>query len=396
MDRISRELAVSRFLKAAETKYAPIEGEALAIAWALEDSKYFTMGCDSLIITTDHKPLVKIFGDRTLDEISNPRIFKLKQRALPWNFTIAHVPGKCIPASDATSRNPVLQSNEIDSTEWLQDPSLDCLGSLAETCFMEESIIASMRNTLNNTKAVTWNCVKIATIKDTMLQQLKSYILTSFPTSINELPTELQPYWQYRNELSVVDEVILVGSRVLIPTPLRSDVCKVLHSAHQGTTAMCARAKSAVFWPGITASINRTREQCSTCWRIAPSQPHLPPVDPVVPSYPFQAIATDYCDFEGSHYLITVDRFSNWPEISKVLNNSSNSGSAGLMKSLKRYFATFGVPEELSSDGGPEFTAKETKKFFDKWGIKHRQSSSYYSKSNGRAEAAVKLSLIHI
>ena len=64
-------LAGSRFLKNAEQRYAPIEGEALAIAWSLEDSKFFTLGCDTLIITTDHKPLVKILGDRSLDEISN-------------------------------------------------------------------------------------------------------------------------------------------------------------------------------------------------------------------------------------------------------------------------------------------------------------------------------------
>ena len=76
-------LAGSRFLKNAERRYAPIEGEALAIAWSLEDSKFFTLGCDNLIITTDHKPLVKILGDRSLDEISNSRIFRLKQRTLP-------------------------------------------------------------------------------------------------------------------------------------------------------------------------------------------------------------------------------------------------------------------------------------------------------------------------
>ena len=60
-------------MKTAETRYTPVEGEALAIAWALEDAKYFTLGCDSLIITTDHKPLVRILGDRALDEISNTR-----------------------------------------------------------------------------------------------------------------------------------------------------------------------------------------------------------------------------------------------------------------------------------------------------------------------------------
>ena len=76
-------LAGSHFLTGAEKRYVAIEGEALAIAWSLEQTRYFTQGCLDLLVVTDHKPLVKIFGDRTLDEIHNTRLFRLKQRTLP-------------------------------------------------------------------------------------------------------------------------------------------------------------------------------------------------------------------------------------------------------------------------------------------------------------------------
>ena len=59
------------------------------------------------MVVTDHKPLVKIFGDRTLDEISNTHLFRLKQRTLMWRFDIAHLPGTTNCAADATSRHPV-------------------------------------------------------------------------------------------------------------------------------------------------------------------------------------------------------------------------------------------------------------------------------------------------
>ena len=39
-------LAGSHFLSSAEQRYAQIEGEALAVAWGLEQTKYFTQGCD--------------------------------------------------------------------------------------------------------------------------------------------------------------------------------------------------------------------------------------------------------------------------------------------------------------------------------------------------------------
>jgi GNAT superfamily N-acetyltransferase len=95
-------LAGSRFLSSAEERYAAIEGEALVVAWGLEQTRYFTQGCDNLVVITDHKPLVKIFGDRTLDEISNSRLFRLKQRTLQWRFDIKHLPGKTNLAADAT------------------------------------------------------------------------------------------------------------------------------------------------------------------------------------------------------------------------------------------------------------------------------------------------------
>ena len=73
-----------------EKGYAPVEGEMISVAWGLEPSKYFTQGCDNFLVVTDHKPLVKLLGDRTLDEITNSRLFRLKQRTLMWKFEIAY------------------------------------------------------------------------------------------------------------------------------------------------------------------------------------------------------------------------------------------------------------------------------------------------------------------
>ena len=82
------------------------------MAWGLEQTRYFTQGCDNLVIVTDHKPLIKIFGDRTLDEITNSRLFRLKQRTLPWRFEIRHLPGTSNHAADTTSRHPSQSSTE--------------------------------------------------------------------------------------------------------------------------------------------------------------------------------------------------------------------------------------------------------------------------------------------
>jgi hypothetical protein len=64
--------AGSRFTTPAESRYHPVEGEALGAAWALHKTRHFTLGCTNLILAVDHKPLLKILGDRELAEIENP------------------------------------------------------------------------------------------------------------------------------------------------------------------------------------------------------------------------------------------------------------------------------------------------------------------------------------
>ena len=141
--------------------------------------------------------------------------------------------------------------------------------------------------------------------------QLMNFVIDGFPNKSSDLPLPLQPYWNHRDKLSVVDNVLMCDHRVLIPPTLCQKVSDSLHSAHQGVTGMGNRARASVFWPGITTSIQDTRDACQPCDRIAPSQPFQPPVPPTVPTMPFEAIAADYFALGGYYYLVSVDRFSN-------------------------------------------------------------------------------------
>ena len=98
----------SRFLHDAETsRYAPIEGEALAVAYALHQCRYFVLGCPDLVIATDHKPLTSVLNERSLSDIQNRRLQNLKEKNLSYRFTIVDVPGRKQLGEDATSRYPV-------------------------------------------------------------------------------------------------------------------------------------------------------------------------------------------------------------------------------------------------------------------------------------------------
>ena len=69
----------SRFTTGAESRYVSVEGEALGVSWTLKKCRHFILGCPDLVVATDHKPLLGILGDRSLDDISNPRILKIKE-----------------------------------------------------------------------------------------------------------------------------------------------------------------------------------------------------------------------------------------------------------------------------------------------------------------------------
>ena len=364
-------LAGSRFLSGAEKRYAAIEGEALAIAWGLEQTKYFTQGCQDLLVITDHKPLVKIFGDRTLDEIHNTRLFRLKQRTLPWRFRVEHLPGKTNVAADAASRYPAMDADV--STLTIADQS-------------EVLMTAAISKETEDITTISWPLIAEETMKDPVLSILLNAVAIG---SVCDFPS-LSDYVRYKDSLYITDGVVMYQDRVIIPSSLRETVMKNLHSAHQGTSSMLSRAQTIIFWPGITKDIETVRSRCHECNRNAPSQAATISEPAIPPSTPFEQIFADFFEFGGHHYLVAGDRLSGWSEIFSTPTGTSWSGARGLIACLRSLFSTFGVPEELSSDGGPEFNASLTKDFLQKWGVKQRVSSAYHPQSNGRAEVAVK------
>ena len=73
----------------------------------------FILGCPELLSAVDHKPLVSIFNDKKLDQITNPRFLNFKERTLMYRFHTKHVPGSLHLAADAASRNPVNEAKTL-------------------------------------------------------------------------------------------------------------------------------------------------------------------------------------------------------------------------------------------------------------------------------------------
>ena len=63
--------------------------------------------------------------------------------------------------------------------------------------------------------------------------------------------------------------------------------------------------------------------------------------------------------------------------------------SSSLITLLGNLFHSFGIPETLTSDGGPQYTAAETKEFLRRLGVRHKISSVGFPHSNQKAERSV-------
>ena len=64
--------------------------------------------------------------------------------------------------------------------------------------------------------------------------------------------------------------------------------------------------------------------------------------------------------------------------------------SVCVIRKLKAHFAHHGIPEQMVTDNGLQFTSCDFLRFAKEWDFKHLTSSSTRSQGNGKAESAVK------
>ena len=234
--------AGSRFTRGPETRYAPIEGEALAAVYGLQSCKYFILGCPDLTLAVDHKPLIKILNDRSLESINNPRMVQLKEKTMMFRYRIIHIPGKQHMAPDHLSRHPC--NTEGDGS------AVDENMGVAFAASQADGIHAVSFADIRDEASVDEECVRLV-----------EAITQGFPENCNDVPECIRIFWPMRDNLHIVEGVPIRDKRLLIPKSLRARVLEGLHMAHHIVSSMMANARQRFFWPGLDASIRLKRAQ---------------------------------------------------------------------------------------------------------------------------------------
>ena len=226
----------------------------------------------------------------------------------------------------------------------------------------------------------------VETKGDPELSKLYKIVMNGWPDEKSMVPVEIQPYFNFRDEIGAQDGLLFKGERIIIPHTMRDEIMERIHIGHLGKEKCKARARASVFWPGINAMIDDLLDHCSTCLRFQRSQQKEPLLPLDVPERPWQTIGADYFYYKGQDYLLLVDYFSKYPEVIRVNQKTAES----TIKAMKDVFARHGIPEKLIADNMP-FDSVTFRTFARDWEMEVITSSPHYAKSHGQVERFVQI-----
>ena len=368
-DNSERPIAnASKTLTDAQKRYPQIQKEALSIIFALKKYHQFLYG-RPFILVTDHKPLISMFGPNTATPmLAANRLARWSLMLSQYDYTIEYRSTKQHGNADALSRLPVGPDLSFDGEEGDNDVDTVCTIRVINSQLQPHS-----RNQL-----------KDATNKDPVLSEVKRYVREGWPQKIDT--PDVQAFKKYAASLSVTDDCLINGNRVVIPEAMQPQTLDILHLGHFGMQRMKQLARSAVYWPHIDSQIEDTCRGCVSCAEHQ-NKPPKPANHPrMMPEKPWSRIHVDHAiNFMGNNWLIVTDAYSKYPCIHQTSSTSTQATTA----LLEEDFAHFGYPHTIVSDNATTFSSAEFQLWCHQRGIKHLTGAPYHPATNGAAERMV-------
>lgn len=360
----------SRSLTKAEKSYSQIEKEALGIIFAVQKFHRMIYG-RTFILQTDHKPLVSIFGAKKgIPVCTANRIQRWALKLLSYTFRIEYISTHQFGHADMLSR---LINNQAGPDE----------EHIVASITLEDDVRAVLNINLS-ALPVTYEMVQAATAKDDHIQAVIKYMDSQWPRKIED--PFIKQFYLRREALSVVQNCLFYGERLVVPEEFHQRILRQLHKHHPGMERMKALGRSYVYWPYFDRDVKETVRQCEKCSLAAKSPTKTTLSSWPKPQRPWQRVHMDYAGpVNDWYYLVVVDAYSKWPEIYTTKSTTSSSTIA----ILQTIFARFGNPELLVSDNATQFNSNQFNRFCAENNINRLFSPAWHPQSNGQAERFV-------
>ena len=101
----------------------------------------------------------------------------------------------------------------------------------------------------------------------------KNIIITGWPSTKDQLHIDIRPYWSYKDDLAVIDGVVMKGRCIIIPQDLKQQVLDQLHLNHMGIEKTKLLMCESVYWVNINNNIENHVKNCNTCFEFQQMQP---------------------------------------------------------------------------------------------------------------------------
>ncbi len=183
--------------------------------------------------------------------------------------------------------------------------------------------------------------------------------------------------------------------RTYVPVSLRPRVIKWIHESpsagHPGINATMELVANRFWWSTLHSDITQFVQKCDTC-NIAKSSHQRPAglLHPLpIPQRPWSHIAIDFVtDLPNSNHFTTIltiiDRFSKACRLIPLPKLPTAFETAEAL--LQNVFRFYGLPEDIVSDRGPQFTSRVWRAFCQQLNINVSLTSGYHPESNGQVE----------
>jgi len=337
---------LSRRLQGAENNYPVHEKELLAIKEALRVWGCYLENGHEITVLTDHESL------RYLKSIKRPlkRLTRWIDEFQGWSLNIKYRRGSEAIVPDALSRRPDYMLHYMHRLEKHEEYPM----------FMEEYLTRGKLPKNEYSELVRLEAPHFE-IQDDQLMRREEGVLS--------------PYLEWA---------------------FRGDLVQRLHNefGHLSPKGMKNLVLTRAWWPKMDQDIQKFVSSCPNCQIAQRSQfgqereyAQLP-----TPRYiePFQRWGIDLISplpssKTGNTWILTaIDYATGWP-IAKALPKATSEAIAEFI--FSEIYMHFGAPQEIFTDGGSNLWGEVVEKYLDMIKTRHRGTSPYHPRTNGKVES---------
>ena len=327
----------SKKLRQPELKYSAFDRELLGLYLGIRHFRHYLEGRDFPAFT-DHKPLT--FAMAKVSEPWSARQARHLEYISQYTTDIRHVAGAENAVADALSR----------------------------------AAVSEVRNGVDFTAMAD--------------QQQEDPETEAYRTSITGLRWESIPVDGGRRTL--LCDVSTGSPRPLVPAALRRQVFDTIHNlSHPGANATVRLMKSKFVWHGLAKDVRKWARACFECQRAKVHRHVRAPLTKFEP--PANRFTHVHVDLVGplpmseghTHLLTVIDRFTRWPEAIPLRSTDTSSIARAFALS---WIARHGIPADITSDRGVQFTSRLWHAMSELLGSKLHPTTAYHPQANGLVE----------